>query len=335
LTVGARYSKTKFSFNTLTGGPQLFLPNQANTGDKRENSFTPKADISWQIDPKDLLYFTYAKGFRPGGANNPVPFAACQTDFTNLGITQAPPSYSSDTVDSYEIGAKNSFADRVKIATSVYYINWHNIQQRLVPPICQISFIANLGTAVAKGADFQGEFLVTDSLTAELTAGFTSARYTHDSTFNSGIDSNTGKPRLPIVESGDAITGEGGQPIPPFTASAGLQYRFNAWSHDLFVRADYEYQGRARWLPATQDPNTLLADPNSFTVPATSFVSLRAGAKFGEMQLEPFIDNLLDTHPVTNYSLSIYQINNPQFTRLQTDYTFRPRTFGITFTFRR
>src|SRR6202011_74564 len=39
-TVGLRFSKTKFSFNTLTGGPQLFLADQANSGDKSENSFT-------------------------------------------------------------------------------------------------------------------------------------------------------------------------------------------------------------------------------------------------------------------------------------------------------
>jgi iron complex outermembrane receptor protein len=324
-TVGVRYSNTKFSFNTLTGGPQLFLPDQANNGDKQENSFTPKVDISYQLNARNLFYATYAKGFRPGGANNPVPQAACTQDFANFGITQAPATFSSDSVNSYEIGAKNNFADRVKIATSIYYINWHNIQQRLVPPICQISFIANLGQAVAKGADFQGEFLITDALTAELTAGFTSARYTRNSAFSAAE-------RAPIVVAGDAITGEGGQPIPPFTASAGLEYRFNAYSHDLFVRADYEYQGRARWLPPQQDPNTQLFDPNNYTLVATNFVSLRAGAKFGEMQLEPFIDNLLNAHPVTNYNFSIYQAG---FSRLETDYTFRPRTFGLTFTFRR
>src|ERR1019366_3497301 len=41
-TVGVRYSKTKYSFNTLTGGPQLFLPPQTNGGDIKENSFTPR-----------------------------------------------------------------------------------------------------------------------------------------------------------------------------------------------------------------------------------------------------------------------------------------------------
>ena len=179
-TLGARFSQTEFSFHTLTGGPQLFLANQTNSGDKKENSFTPKASLQYQYDPHDLYYFTYAKGFRPGGANNPVPAAACGTDFANFGIKNSPATFNSDTVDSFEIGAKNNLDNRVKIASSVYYIRWHNIQQVVVPPICQISFIDNLGQAVAKGADMQGEFALTDSFTAELSAGYTQARYTQD-----------------------------------------------------------------------------------------------------------------------------------------------------------
>ncbi len=330
LTLGARYSFTQFSFNTLTGGPQLFLQNQVNDGDKHENAFTPMVNLSWQITPDDMVYANYAKGFRPGGANNPVPYAACSADFQTFGILAAPSTYSRDTVQSYEIGAKHT-AGRVQLSGSVYYIQWNDIQQRIVPPSCQISFIANLGKAVAKGADFQGDFLVTDSLKAELTAGFTSARFTRDSNFTTNLDP-ANPAAEPIVHSGDAITGEGGQPIPPWTVSAGLEYHFNVFAHDSFVRGDYEYQGRARWNPPTQDAGTLLYDPDVFTLASTSFVSLRAGMKFGEMQIEPFIDNLLDSHTVTNYNLSI---PNAPYSRLQTDYTFRPRTFGVTFTYRR
>ena len=126
--------------------------------------------LQYQYDPHNLYYATYAKGFRPGGANNPVPEAACGVDFQNFGIKSAPATFNSDTVNSFEVGAKNNIDNRVKIASSVYYIRWNNIQQVVVPPICQISFISNLGQAVAKGADFQGEFAVTDSFTVELSA---------------------------------------------------------------------------------------------------------------------------------------------------------------------
>lgn len=121
-TVGARYSRTQFSFNTLTGGPTLFLEPQTASGDKKESSFTPKLTLTAQIDPNNMYYFTYAKGFRPGGANNPVPAASCGTDFHNFGITSAPQTFNSDTVDSFELGAKNNIDNRIKIASSVYYI---------------------------------------------------------------------------------------------------------------------------------------------------------------------------------------------------------------------
>lgn len=328
-TLGARYSNLRFYFNTLTGGPQLFLPNQINNGDKRENSFTPKASLFWQIDSNNLLYGLYAKGFRPGGANNPVPQVACSTDFANFGITAAPATYNSDTVDSYEIGLKNDYG-RAQIASSIYYIQWHNIQQRIVPPVCQISFIANLGQAAVKGADFQGKFAFTDHFTGELTAAYTQARFTKNSVFTTNLVQ--GATPAPIVRSGDAIIGESGQPISPVTASVGLEYHFSAFDHDAFWRADYEYTGTPRWTPPTQDPNTQLFDNANFSLESTSFVSLRSGMKFGEMQLEPFIDNLFDTHTVTNYAFSVYP--GPGISRLQSDFTFRPRTFGITFTYR-
>src|SRR6202022_3773117 len=134
------------------------------------------------------------------------------TDFQNFGINSAPGTFSSDTVSSFEVGAKNNIDNRIKIASSVYYIRWNNIQQTVVPPICQISFITNLGQATAKGADIQAEIAVTDALSAELTAGYTEARFTKDSAFaTASLPAGQAAP-APIVKSGDAIVGESGQP---------------------------------------------------------------------------------------------------------------------------
>ncbi len=325
-TVGLRYSKTEFSFNTLTGGPQLFLPNQTNSGDKKENSFTPKVSLEYQYDPHDLYYFTYAKGFRPGGANNPVPQAACGTDFVNFGISQAPATFNSDTVDSFELGAKNNFDNRVKIASSIYYIRWNNIQQVVVPPICQISFITNLGQAVAKGADIQADIALTDSFTAEVSAGYTEGRYTEDSRLSS-VETT------PIVANGDAIVGQSAQPPPPVTVSVGLEYKFTLFTKESFVRVDDEYQGRPKWASAGQDPNTLQYDSANYTLSSTNFASARGGMSFGDLQVEAFCDNLTDSHTITNYEWSI-DSGVANTSRLQRDFTFRPRTFGLTFIYR-
>jgi iron complex outermembrane recepter protein len=326
-TVGVRYSKTEFTFNTLTGGPQLFLANQENSGDKKENSFTPKVSLQFQQDPKDLYYFTYAKGFRPGGANNPVPQAACAGDFQAFGISQAPATYNSDTVDSFEIGAKNNFDNRVKIASSIYYIRWNNIQQTVVPPVCQISFITNLGQAVAKGADIQAEIAMTDAFTAEISAGYTDGRYTEDSRL-SPVETT------PVVASGDAITGQSGQPPAPYTVSVGLEYRFTVTGRESFVRVDDEFEGRSKWTSPAQDPGTLQYDSAFYTLSSTNFASARGGMSFGNFQVQAFVDNLTDTHTVTNYDWSI-DSGVPGTSRLQREFTYRPRTFGFTFVFRR
>jgi outer membrane receptor protein involved in Fe transport len=329
LTVGARYSKTKYSFDTLTGGPQLFLSPQAQSNSKDEGSFTPKLSLGYQMDPRNLYYFTYAKGFRPGGGNNPVPQPACAQDFANLGINAAPSTFNSDTVNSFEVGAKNNIDNRIKIASSIYYIHWNNIQQTVLPPICQITFISNLGEAVAKGADIQADFAVTDSFTVELATGYTEARYTKDSRL-------TPAENPPVVARGDAITGESGeppaQPAAPFTATIGLEYKFSLFEKESFIRIDDEYQGRPKWLPPGQDPGSQQYDPAFYTLSATNFATARAGMTFGGWQVQAFCDNLADTHTVTNYNWSIDPGDGNS--RLQRQGTFRPRTIGLTFTYR-
>jgi outer membrane receptor protein involved in Fe transport len=324
-TMGARYSRTQFSFNTLTGGPTLFLEPQTGSGDKKESSFTPKLTLTAQVDPNNMYYLTYAKGFRPGGANNPVPAASCGTDFHNFGITSAPQTFNSDTVDSFELGAKNNIDNRIKIASSIYYIKWNNIQQTVIPPICQISFITNLGQAVAKGVDVQGEVALTDGLVAELSAGYTDARYTEASRLSPAETT-------PIVASGDAIVGQSGQPAPPVTASIGLEYKFTVFEHESFVRADDEYQSGPKWIGANQDPHSLQYDPANYPLSSTNFASARGGMKFGGWMVEAFVDNLTDTHVITNYNWSIDPGTGNS--RLQRDFTFRPRTVGLTFTYR-
>ncbi len=330
LTLGARYSKSKYSFTSFTGGPQLFNAPAEVGAVKNENSFTPKVSFSYQADPRNLYYFTYAKGFRPGGGNNPVPYAACAQDFQSFGVSGAPLTFNSDTVNSFEVGAKNNFNNRVKISSSVYYIRWNNIQQTVVPPVCQISFISNLGTAAAKGFDLQAEVALTDSFTVELATGYTDARYTQDSRL---VPSEN----PPVVAKGNAISGQSGQPGSPFTATIGLEYKFTLSEHESFVRVDDEYEARAKWLSPSQDgtpavPNTQQYDSANYTLPSTNFVSARAGMTFGGWQVAAFVDNLADTHTVTNYNFTIDPGDGES--RLQRQYTFRPRTVGLSFTYR-
>jgi iron complex outermembrane receptor protein len=329
LTAGARFAKMGFSLSHYANGYENYGPGFSG-GSESENTFTPKASVSFQADDKNLYYATYAKGFRPGGYNSPLPPGFCAPGLAAIGFPNgSPATYNNDTTQSYEIGSKNNFANRFKIATSVYYIKWDNIQQNVyVAGNCGLQFTDNLGTAVAKGFDMQLEAEVGGGLSVEASVGYTSARFTKDS--QAGLALN-----------GDAISGEGGINYapgtnPPWTIAIGPQYDFTVMEHDAFVRADWEYTARNLWLAPVQDPRSSQYDPYSYTLPATSFTSIRTGLKVNNWQISAFCDNLFDTHTITNYAQGQIDSFNPAGppTPQQNNFTFRPRTYGITATFK-
>jgi outer membrane receptor protein involved in Fe transport len=343
LTAGVRISKDSYTIESVSGGPQngLTLP---GTQSNSEKPVTPKAGIQWQADPNDMYYFTYSKGFRPGGGNASIPFDptftnltfGCTGDFQTEGLTKgAPATYKSDSVQSFEVGAKNNIENRIRLASSVYYIKWNNIQENVVPPICQIQFTDNLGNAVSKGVDLQADLQVTDAFSIESSFGYTDARYTTN-TYLGPV--HTG---LPVVAAGDAIAGPNGigtgYSIPPYSVSLGLEYKFRAFAYESFVRGDWEYLAGDKWLHPAQDPNTSSYDPTSLPTERESFASLRTGTKFGDWGVSLFVDNLTDSHTILNYNhqTNSYDANgnllaSPAYRFI----SYRPRTFGIGFTYK-
>jgi outer membrane receptor protein involved in Fe transport len=353
LTAGVRVSKDSFSIESLSGGPQngQTLPGtQANS----EKPVTPKAGIQWQATPNDMYYFTYSKGFRPGGGNPSIPYDptfvdttfGCTGDFQSEGLTNgAPKTYKSDSVQSFEVGAKNNFENRVRLASSIYYIKWNNIQENVVPPICQIQFTDNLGNAVSKGFDLQADFQVTKDLAIESSFGYTDARYTTNSYLgippaNPAAAAAAGN--LPVVRSGDAIAGPNGigtgYSIPPYSISLGVEYKFRAFTYESFVRGDWEYLAGDKWQHPAQDPNTASYDPTALPTERQSFASLRAGTNIGDWGVAVFVDNLTDSHTILNYNHQTPSTDQVTGALLATPayryISYRPRTFGIGFTYR-
>jgi outer membrane receptor protein involved in Fe transport len=341
LTVGGRFAHQSFELNHIGDG-YLNFGRETASASHSENAFTPKVGLSFQMDPANLYYFTYAKGFRPGGGNSPLP-SYCNGDggLNQTGYPNgAPSAYNSDTTQSYEIGTKNNPSSRLRIASSVYYIKWQNIQQSVyVSYNCGLQFTDNLGSAVAKGFDLQVESVLGGGFSLDAAIGYTSARYTE----------STAAPRPLLASSGDAISGEGavnGSPAssPPWTVSLGLQYNFGLGERDAFVRMDWEYAAQNRWLTSLQDPATAQYNPYVVPVNSTSFASLRAGVSLGNASLAVFVDNLFDSRTITNYQLGQSDYNIPvdannnylwnQPTPQRNSWTFHPRTIGLSFTYR-
>ncbi len=329
LTLGGRIAKMTFDLNHFADGLQNFGPDQSYAT-QSESAFTPKVSMSFQMNPDNLFYATYAKGFRPGGGNPPL-IDQCSSGLVDLGYAdgKAPAQYSSDKTNSFEIGSKSNFDNRVRVAGSIYYIKWNGIQQNVYVSSCGLQFTDNLGTAVSKGFDLQAEAKLGQHIDLEAAVGYTSARYTQDS-------------KAGLAITGDAISGEaaiGGSPgaIAPWTASLGLQYKFDGIGDGGFVRFDYQYQSRNNWPAASQDPRSSQYSPYTYTISANKFASLRAGAAFKGWDFSLFIDNLFDSRTTTNYLNTVvdpyFPGDNPPGP-MYSNFTFRPRTIGISASFR-
>jgi iron complex outermembrane receptor protein len=192
-----------------------------------------------------------------------------------------------------------------------------------------LQFTDNLGTAVAKGFDFQADAALGGGVSFEASVGYTDARFTKNSLNN-------------LAVAGDAISGEAAINYSPgtnspWTIAVGPQVDFRAADHDAFVRVDWEYTSQNPWLAPVQDPSSHQFNQFSYTLPATSFVSLRGGVKIGSWLVSEFIDNLFDSHTITNFSLVQKDSFNPAgpVQPQENDFTFRPRTIGITATFKK
>jgi iron complex outermembrane receptor protein len=337
LTAGARIAKTAFDFVHFATGTQNGTTT-LNSGNKEETPFTPKVGVSYQADPNDLYYFTYAKGFRTGGDNAPIPSLLCPSTFTTLGFpvsatSSSPATYNSDTVRSYEVGSKNFLSGNLKLATSAYYINWNNIQQNVYLPGCGFQFTTNVGQAYSKGFDVQADWVATESLSFETAIGYTSARYGQDASLVPG--------GAPIARAGDSVVGDSGTAPPPWTLAIGAVYDFTAFDLKSYFRIDYEYEAKSHTQTAAEDPRVspTVYDPFAYTPSSTNFVTVRAGTIVKGWNVSAFIDNLLDAHPLLppggpNSHTDADPSAPPGQGVLIRNYTLRPRTFGLTLTYK-
>ncbi|WP_232475999.1 TonB-dependent receptor [Flavisphingomonas formosensis] len=313
---GLRYARTRFSFSNFADGPQNGGFSSAS-GATTEHPLTPKVGLTWQPNRNNMLYATWAKGYRVGGASPPVPLDICAQSLVDFGIENPPSSYKSDTVSSFELGTKNRlFGGRLHVEASAFFIRWNNIQQSVLLPSCSIQYTDNLGTVHAKGFDLQASFRPVDGLTLTAAVGYTDARYV--TTAHAGSSGSGGI----IAAKGDAIEGH------PWTLSLGAEYEFGPVERRYYVRADYDYSSRNHWLTPDRDPETEVYDSANVAPSATHFLSARAGVRMGPADVSLFVDNLLDNAPL----LSRTRFDTEALLFMQRSWT--PRTMGLTVAYR-
>src|SRR5262249_13095581 len=127
-------------FLSTTGSDEI----ARSTAPENNHGINPKVDISYNFSKDLLVYATAAKGFRPGGGNQPIPISGtlgdiCEANLqANHGTTDfvpAPLQFGPDTVWSYELGEKlRTFDGRVTLNSAVYFERWGGTQQNVPLP---------------------------------------------------------------------------------------------------------------------------------------------------------------------------------------------------------
>jgi len=351
VTVGLRVSKLDETLSTFqtgaftagtidtsgtVGGPYT----KATSGS--DKPVTPKLVLSWQPDRNNLYYASASKGFRGGTINFDVG-NLCQIDLNNLGLSSNPITAASDSLWSYELGGKNTFLDhRLQVNSSVFYIDWKNIQQNVYLPTCGEQFAANLGQARSEGGDISIAYKPNEALTIDFAAAYTDAKFTKTScapglTFNAtlctGVSNGNPVAVAPVVSKGDRLVGA------PWTFTAAAEYHFPAWrDRRPYLRIDVLHTTAQTALLPIQNPLNAVHDATLPGLPITNNVTLRGGLRFSGADLSLYVQNLTDAHPLMFRARDLY----PDYTspalqglndHLYFDRGVRPRTIGLAVTY--
>ena len=328
LTAGVRASHISYSGDLVYYGPFLSptagpLTPLAAVGSNSENPITPKAVIAYQPDSANLWYLSAAKGYRPGGINGLLS-SICGSNLASIGLTAGPEIYAADSLWSYELGAKNAlWGGRMQINASAFVIDWNNIQQAVYLPACGQNFVENLGKVRSVGGEVEVQTRPVEALLFDVSAAHVDAKYTH--TVCAGPSACTGVDAAsqPVVTAGDRLPGA------PWTFLASAEYAFPAVANRKpYLRVDFQYTTAQTALQPIQDPNNGVSDPTYTGLPETRNLSLRAGLRFSGIDLSLFAQNLTDSHPVLSHT------RDTTTSDLFYDHTIRPRTIGITATYR-
>ena len=312
-TVGLRVTRASFGFDAFRDGP--LTSKLVNSEQTSETPVTPKLGVAYQLDPANMVYASVAKGYRIGGANSPPNNTpGCAANLAILGLSEVPASYQSDNLWSYELGMKNALAGgAVQVESSVYYIDWSNMQKEVALTGCGSSFVANVGAATSTGFDVALRAQATKALAVSLGLGYTKAKYSK--TLLVGANKI-------LVAEGDSLG------VSPLSLTLSAEYKTKLFGYDGFLRGDYSYAGRNRDNTPGRDPSTVQFDPSSRAAPSVSLLSLRAAAKVGRAEVALFADNVLGTAPIVSRSHDALGIP------LYSEMSVRPRTVGVTLSHR-
>ncbi|MEJ2410999.1 MAG: TonB-dependent receptor [Novosphingobium sp.] len=272
----------------------------------KESGWVPKAVLSYEIGDSGNIYASVSKGFRAGGSQARLP-DFCAKDLSKLGLTVNDiGQYKSDTLWSYEVGAKSRLADgRLNASVAAFRMDWSHIQQNALLPICGFPFTTNAGKARINGgeAEISGRPFAGVPLSIQLGLGYT--------------DATLKDPGL-LIQAPNSPLGL----VPKWTGTVSGYYETPvSQGASLFVAADYSYTS------SVKVPDGL---GGFLTRQPINMINGNFGVNFGRSQIMVYVKNLLDKR--LNYGdqpSSSFDRKDGSSQRLPRGTVSRPRQIGV------
>lgn len=254
--------------------PPSLNANISYSFEQKQQPVTPRFAAKYSFDSDDMTYVSASKGFRIGGENAPE-IGPCADGARTLGLpTGVPVPYNSDSLWSYELGLKNLW-DGQKIASRAagYYIDWKNIQQTVLLPVCGIPALLNAGGARILGAEWEITARIAPRLQLDAGVGYEDGKITKAKTLSNGQVLG-----FPVDT---PLSG-----VPKWTASLRASYSVATPTGDAFVRGEYSFVGSSLSL-ANGSAGLYRAE--------YSLMDLRGGLHFGDWTTTLVVKNVLNT----------------------------------------
>lgn len=132
-----------------------------------------KVNTSYDVNDDLMVYFTWAEGFRRGGANA----------FPLTGFNAEDPSqltYQPDTVTNYEVGIKGTLGNRLTYTAAVYRVDWDDAQVAGTFLPSGFQAVVNANEARTEGIELEARLRATDQLTISGGYTYTDAEFKED-----------------------------------------------------------------------------------------------------------------------------------------------------------
>ena len=322
VTAGVRYFNFKENYYLYEGGVYGVVNDVPLTqkASLSSHGFNPRGNISYKVTDDFMVWGEVAKGFRYGGANQPVPLGTtgvaglCTQNLAGYGYTSAPLTFGPDHLWSYSIGEKARVADgRVTLNADAYYVDWSDVQTRLLLN-CSYFFTDNKGKVRSEGVEVE-----------------TTARVTPEFTLSANLSYNDSRANGNINTVG-AFSGDLAPYSPRWIAGVSAFYDRKIDDGTLHVQLSYQYRGDEHTtfnpLATTIQSGMLVAtgpSPTFAVIPASNNVDASIAYDIGRYEFGVFGNNLTNGVKVTDIGRptywAVYQAGNSQ--------TYaRPRTVG-------